>query len=213
MRVCRERKGVERGGREFGKSSEPVELVNGWEGQKGSGDAANAGPEGDETASKGSSQKRDQVPSQKEIERMAELELDANRMTLKEYEKKLEEKRKILESLKTEERRVALDKELESMHMIEKKNEEANSVKLNSAGEKLKKKAVNHKDDSNAPKVKSYLFRPPSGGRGGRYPSRNGTSEGAGAVRVVGKPAVPPPSFKDANQFPALALDGSAKAK
>lgn len=51
-------------------------------------------------------------------------------MTLKQYEKQLEEKRKGLESLKAEERRVALDKEFESMQMIEKKNEETNFVKL-----------------------------------------------------------------------------------
>lgn len=51
-------------------------------------------------------------------------------MTLKQYEKQLEEKRKGLESLKAEERRVALDKEFESMQIIEKKNEEANFVKL-----------------------------------------------------------------------------------
>ncbi|KAH6789715.1 hypothetical protein C2S51_004721 [Perilla frutescens var. frutescens] len=198
-----------------GKSSEPTEeLVNEKEAQKGSGDV-DAGPEWDETASKSSSKgKHDKVPSQREIERMAETELDAKRMTLKEYEKKLEEKRKALEALKTEERRVSLDKEFESMRIIERKNEETNFVKLNSASDKLKKKVVNNKDCNTAPKVKNYLFRPPSGGRGGRYNRNGGASEGAvNDPNAVDKPHIPPPSFEDANQFPALALDGSARPK
>lgn len=52
-------------------------------------------------------------------------------MTLKQYEKQLEEKRKALESLKTEERKVTLDKDFNSMHVIGKKNEEeANFILL-----------------------------------------------------------------------------------
>lgn len=52
-------------------------------------------------------------------------------MTLKQYEKLLREKRKVLESMKTEERRVALDTDFHSMHIIAKKTkEEANFVSL-----------------------------------------------------------------------------------
>lgn len=42
-------------------------------------------------------------------------------MTLEEYEKVLEEKRKALLALKTEERKVNLDKDLESMQQLSNK--------------------------------------------------------------------------------------------
>lgn len=42
-------------------------------------------------------------------------------MTLEEYEKVLEEKRKALEALKTEERKVVVDKDLASMQPLSKK--------------------------------------------------------------------------------------------
>lgn len=45
-------------------------------------------------------------------------------MTLDEYEKLLSEKRKALEVLKSEERKVALDKDFEAMQLIEKKKED-----------------------------------------------------------------------------------------
>lgn len=44
-------------------------------------------------------------------------------MTLEEYEKVLEEKRKALLALKTEERKVDLDKELKSMQQLSNKKE------------------------------------------------------------------------------------------
>lgn len=52
-------------------------------------------------------------------------------MTLEEYEKVLEEKRKALVALKSEERKVNLDKEFESMQLLSsKKNDEEIFVKL-----------------------------------------------------------------------------------
>lgn len=52
-------------------------------------------------------------------------------MTLEEYEKVLEEKRKALLALKSEERKVTLDKDFESMQLLSsKKNEEEFFVKL-----------------------------------------------------------------------------------
>ena len=52
-------------------------------------------------------------------------------MTLEEYEKVLEEKRKALLALKSEERKVDLDKDFESMQLLSsKKNEEEIFVKL-----------------------------------------------------------------------------------
>ena len=52
-------------------------------------------------------------------------------MTLEEYEKVREEKRKALVALKSEERKVALDKDLAKMQLLSsKKNEEEIFVKL-----------------------------------------------------------------------------------
>ena len=51
-------------------------------------------------------------------------------MTLEEYEKLLSEKRKALEASKSEERKVTLDKEFESMQLVEKKIEDEVSLKL-----------------------------------------------------------------------------------
>lgn len=52
-------------------------------------------------------------------------------MTLEEYEKVMEEKRKALLALKPEERKVNLDKEFESMQLLSnKKNEDEVFVKL-----------------------------------------------------------------------------------
>jgi len=52
-------------------------------------------------------------------------------MTLEEYEKVLEEKRKALLSLKVEERKVNVDKEFESMQLVsKKKNEDEVFIKL-----------------------------------------------------------------------------------
>lgn len=45
-------------------------------------------------------------------------------MTLAQYEKKLSEKRKELESMKAEERKVTLDKDLEHMRPVEKKQDD-----------------------------------------------------------------------------------------
>lgn len=52
-------------------------------------------------------------------------------MTLEEYEKVLEEKRKALLALKTEERKVEVDKELKSMQQLSnKKDDESIFIKL-----------------------------------------------------------------------------------
>ena len=52
-------------------------------------------------------------------------------MTLEEYEKVMEEKRKALVALKQEERKVNLDKELQSMQLLSnKKNDDEIFIKL-----------------------------------------------------------------------------------
>ncbi|XP_055819703.1 RGG repeats nuclear RNA binding protein A-like isoform X3 [Solanum dulcamara] len=71
-----------------------------------------------------------------------EKEPEEKEMTLEEYEKVLEEKRKALVALKQEERKVNLDKELESMQLLSnKKNDDEIFVKLGAEKDK-KKEAV-----------------------------------------------------------------------
>jgi len=53
-------------------------------------------------------------------------------MTLDQYEKMLSEKRKALEAQKAEERKVTVDKELEGMQLVKKKEDDS-IVKLVSA--------------------------------------------------------------------------------
>ncbi|KAJ8552679.1 hypothetical protein K7X08_020072 [Anisodus acutangulus] len=72
-----------------------------------------------------------------------EKEPEEKEMTLEEYEKVMEEKRKALLALKQEERKVSLDKELESMQLLsnKKKNDDEIFIKLVSDKDK-KKEAV-----------------------------------------------------------------------
>ncbi|KAK1319304.1 hypothetical protein QJS10_CPB04g01419 [Acorus calamus] len=103
-------------------------------------------------------------------------------MTLEEYEKLLLEKRKALDALKTEERRVALDKEFEMMQLVEKKKEEEIFIKL-SEKDKLKKKESTEKDEKVRKAMSINEFLKPKdgeryyrgrwrGGRGGRGQGR-----------------------------------------
>lgn len=65
------------------------------------------------------------------IENRFNVSFGLQEMTLEEYEKVLAEKRKALEALsKTEERKVTLDKDLESMQLIERKKDDSLFIKL-----------------------------------------------------------------------------------
>ncbi|VFQ63731.1 unnamed protein product [Cuscuta campestris] len=134
--------------------------------------------------------------------------------TLDEYERMLEEKRKALQALKPEERKVCLDKDFESMQLLaNKKNEEEIFIKL--ASEKEKKKEVPEKVKKTKPINEILKFADSrryngSGGRGsgirGRGPGGRGYDETAEAA----KPRPPPkkkmetPKIEDVAQFPTL---------
>ncbi|KAL5985333.1 hypothetical protein ACLOJK_027314 [Asimina triloba] len=126
-----------------------------------------------------------------------EKEPEEKEMTLDEYEKILEEKRKALQVLKTQERKVDLDKELKSMQQLSsKKSNEDVFIKLASfimiGSEKDKRKDIADKEEKNkkspfrSPLSINEFLKPaegekyysPSGrGRGGRG-SRGGFSGG-----------------------------------
>ncbi|GAA0185734.1 RNA metabolism protein [Lithospermum erythrorhizon] len=121
-------------------------------------------------------------------------------MTLEEYEKVNEEKRKALLALKPEERKVNLDKEFESMQLLSnKKNDEDVFAKLGS--EKDKRKDAMEKAKKSL-SINEFLkpangdtYRP--GGRGrGRGQGRGGGRNYYNDVKA--------PSIEDVAQFPSL---------
>ncbi|KMT05584.1 hypothetical protein BVRB_7g168270 [Beta vulgaris subsp. vulgaris] len=92
-------------------------------------------------------QKKEQFEDPK-LKKKEEEDMESKLMTLDQYEKLLLEKRQALEFLKTEERKVAIDKELEGMKLIKKKqdlsDDEQKSVK-----DKLKMKDSLRKTEAN----------------------------------------------------------------
>ncbi|MCD7466899.1 hypothetical protein HAX54_003978 [Datura stramonium] len=134
-----------------------------------------------------------------------EKEPEEKEMTLEEYEKLMEEKRKALLALKQEERKVNLDKELESMQLLSnKKNDDEIFIKLGPEKDK-KKEAV---EKTKKTKSINEFLKPAdgesyyrSGGRGrGRGRGRGGFGGGVG-----GNNSVAAPSIEDVGQFPSLA--------
>ncbi|KAI5328085.1 hypothetical protein L3X38_027481 [Prunus dulcis] len=135
-----------------------------------------------------------------------EKEPEEKEMTLEEYEKVLEEKRKALLALKTEERKVDLDKELKSMQQLSNKKEN-NDIFIKLGSEKDKRKEAAEKEERAKKSVSINEFLKPAegeryyGGRGrgrGRGP-RGGYSGGPGGYS--GSAA---PSIEDPGQFPTL---------
>ncbi|KAL3329589.1 hypothetical protein AABB24_033769 [Solanum stoloniferum] len=133
-----------------------------------------------------------------------EKEPEEKEMTLEEYEKVMEEKRKALVALKQEERKVNLDKELQSMQLLSnKKNDDEIFIKLGAEKDKKKEAVEKAKKTQNIneflkPAEGESYYR--SGGRGrGRG---RGRGNGGG---YVGNNSVSAPSIEDVGQFPSLA--------
>uniref|UniRef100_N1QUP2 Hyaluronan/mRNA-binding protein domain-containing protein n=1 Tax=Aegilops tauschii TaxID=37682 RepID=N1QUP2_AEGTA len=132
-------------------------------------------------------------------------------MTLEEYEKVLEEKRKAILALKAEERKVEVDKELQSMQQLSvKKDAEEVFIKLGSDKEKKKENTEREERAKKSLSINEFL-KPAegerySGGRGrgrgfrGRGEARGGYNGGGGGGR---RPAAAP-AIEDQSQFPTL---------
>ncbi|KAJ4956592.1 hypothetical protein NE237_013375 [Protea cynaroides] len=136
-----------------------------------------------------------------------EEEVD-NEMTLDEYEKLLSDKRKALEALKTEERKVTLDKDFELMQVIEKKKQETLFIKLKSERDKLKKKdSLEKEEKARKPEpvnITEFLGDKYVGtaARGrGRGRGRGGSRGGRQGSEAAAAPA---PRIEDPGQFPVL---------
>ncbi|KAL3834984.1 hypothetical protein ACJIZ3_009720 [Penstemon smallii] len=133
-----------------------------------------------------------------------EKEPEEKEMTLEEYEKVLEEKRKALLALKSEERKVNLDKELQSMQLLSnKKSDDEIFIKLGSDKDKRKeaaaekaKKAVSINEFLKPAEGENYY----RGGGRGRGRGRGGNGGGNSYNNSAQAPAI-----EDVGQFPSLA--------
>ncbi|KAL9245236.1 hypothetical protein vseg_018912 [Gypsophila vaccaria] len=137
-----------------------------------------------------------------------EKEPEEKEMTLEEYEKVLEEKRKALLALKTEERKVEVDKDLQSMQQLSnRKDEDAVFIKLGS--DKDKKKEASEKERVKKSVSINEFLKPADGeryyspgGRGrGRGRGQRGGGGYSGAPRMNNASA---PPIEDQKQFPTL---------
>lgn len=131
-------------------------------------------------------------------------------MTLEEYEKVLEEKRKALLSMKAEERKVEVDKDLKSMKQLStKKGTDEVFIKLGSDKDAAKRKE-NEKEERAKKSVSINDFlKPTEGGRyygqGGRGRGRGrGSSRGGYGGRAPSSRDADAPSIEDPGHFPTL---------
>ncbi|CAI9771582.1 unnamed protein product [Fraxinus pennsylvanica] len=131
-----------------------------------------------------------------------EKEPEEKEMTLEEYEKVLEEKRKALLALKSEERKVNLDKELESMQLLSnKKNDDEVFIKLGSDKDKRKEAVEKAKK---AVSINEFL-KPAEGGTS--YQSGGlgrGRGRGRGSYGGSNRNNTQAPAIEDVGQFPSL---------
>ncbi|KAG0499257.1 hypothetical protein HPP92_003948 [Vanilla planifolia] len=141
-----------------------------------------------------------------------EKEPEDNEMTLEEYEKIREEKRKALLAMKVEERKVEVDKDLQAMQQLAiKKGDDDVFIKLGSDRDSSKRKDNIDKDDRSKKAISINDFLKPA--EGGRYYSPGGRGRGRGRgdrgpIRIGydgGIPSSPTaPAIEDECQFPTL---------
>ncbi|KAH7352431.1 hypothetical protein KP509_19G044700 [Ceratopteris richardii] len=139
-----------------------------------------------------------------------EIEEEDKEMTLEEYEKVLAEKRKGLVGMKAEERKVAIDKDFESMQLVDKKVDEDLIPKMGS--DKGKKKELLDKEEKARKSMNINEFlRPAEGeftyGRRGRGGRGRGSDRGGfkgGFGRGYNEEPTAAPHIEDPAQFPSL---------
>lgn len=131
-------------------------------------------------------------------------------MTLEEYEKIREESRKAILAMKTEERKVEIDKDLQSMLLLStKKSAEEVFIKLGS-GKDAQKKRDAERDERAKKSLSINEFLKPAegqrnyGGAGGRGRGNRGRGQFRGGYDGGGSRAQPAPAIEDQLQFPTL---------
>ncbi|GFZ01983.1 hyaluronan [Actinidia rufa] len=156
----------------------------------------------------------DAVEANKEnpVNETEEKEPENKEMTLEEYEKVREEKRRALLALKSEERKVSVDKDLEAMQLLSsKKSDDEVFVKLGS--DKDKRKDAAEKEERAKKSVSINEFLKPADG--GRYRGRGRSNRGGrGGFNDEGNVAnyggfnranyAAAPSIDDVGHFPSL---------
>ncbi|XP_006654864.1 RGG repeats nuclear RNA binding protein A-like [Oryza brachyantha] len=177
----------------------------------------------EETAATAEEEKKPEDAPQSEVdkdkeglenEEEEEKEPEDTEMTLEEYEKVLEEKRKALLALKAEERKVEVDKELQSMQQLSvKKDNEEVFIKLGSDKD-LKKKEIAERDERAKKSLSINEFLKPAEGE--RYYNPSGRGRGRGRGRGEhrgfyggfngngGRRHASAPAIEDQAQFPSL---------
>eukprot|EP00252_Welwitschia_mirabilis_P013154 TRINITY_DN2903_c0_g1_i1.p1 TRINITY_DN2903_c0_g1~~TRINITY_DN2903_c0_g1_i1.p1 ORF type:complete len:382 (+),score=101.85 TRINITY_DN2903_c0_g1_i1:407-1552(+) len=136
-------------------------------------------------------------------------EAEDKEMTLDEYEKIQEEKRKALLAMKAEERKVDT-KEFESMQLLsKKKDDDVIFMKVGSEKDKGKKTDAGEKDEKNKKAITITEFLKPADGagyyRGGRGRGRGRGERGRGSYSGGGVSDQPEaPKIEDHGQFPTL---------
>ncbi|KGN46514.1 RGG repeats nuclear RNA binding protein A [Cucumis sativus] len=136
-----------------------------------------------------------------------EKEPEDKEMTLEEYEKLLDEKRKSLLALKTEERKVD-PKEFASLQQLSSKKENQDIfIKLGSDKDKRKETADKEERTKKSVSINEFL-KPAEGEKhytpGGRGRGRGRGSRGGGYVGSSMSSNVAAPSIEDPGQFPTL---------
>ncbi|KAK8962566.1 hypothetical protein KSP40_PGU020018 [Platanthera guangdongensis] len=149
------------------------------------------------------------IPEQISTEDTSKGIEEDNEMTLAEYEKLLQEKRKALESLKVESRKVVLDKDFEGMQIIEKKKEQ-DLIKMKSDNDKGKKKEIAERDDKSRKSLNINEFLKPADGERYRGPASSrgrggGRGRGRGGYTTDYQNQVAAPPLEDPSHFPVLA--------
>ncbi|KAL0928464.1 hypothetical protein M5K25_000348 [Dendrobium thyrsiflorum] len=221
-----------RGGRDVGRGGGRYESDGGWnasETNKASADEKEAtvnntnnedgGSGRDEpsaTQAPNDGQSEKPIPEQIASEDTSKVPEEDNEMTLAEYEKLLQEKRKALESLKVETRKVVIDKDFEGMQIIEKKKEDEVS-KLKLDYDKGKKKEITEREEKSRKSQSINEFLKPADGERYRVSTssrgRGGRGRGRGGGYVSDYPsqaAATAPPLEDPTHFPILGAAAKA---
>ncbi|CAN8267179.1 unnamed protein product [Cochlearia groenlandica] len=150
------------------------------------------------------------TPTDEQVEKEPEVK----EMTLEEYEKILEEKKKALQAPKVEERKVDT-KVFESMQQLSNKKTTDEEIFVKLGSEKDKRKDAAEKEEKAKKSLSINEFLKPAegesynprggyrgrGGRGGRGQRGEGGNGGGGSQRYGGGPA---PAIGDSAHFPSL---------
>ncbi|KAI3915222.1 hypothetical protein MKX01_035481 [Papaver californicum] len=190
--------------------AEVKEIISDEKVEQSDAPASEANKERDELKSNKEKEAEDKKAEDKKAEEEKE-------MTLEEYEKVLEEKRKALVAMKAEERKVEVDKAFESMQLLSlKKEKDEIFVKLGSDKDSVKRKEDADREEKVKKSVSINEFLKPAegerrnyrsgGGRRDRGHGDRGANRGGdrGQSNNYARSSPAAPSIADVGHFPSL---------